>query len=353
MELSYINLLTHNDLDGAACAIVAEYCARKLNVPCKVTMTSNADIANRFEDWAKNIDLGASTWKEIENQVTGKSKPKGSLNIISDLSLNGELSAKFMDIRVDDIEYDGMPQDQVIRSTIIVDHHIDSVENKTLEMVNYECAVSITDNTGFECKTCGALLLWKYFREYFQLDIDELYEFVNIVRDWDTHQYAASLNPLSRKFNLLYFQMGYGWFRDFVIGQITHGRAMTYMDPTIKTLCDRLAEAIDIEVRRRMNPDMWGETTIAGTPVRFHRCDNRAVYSDLGAAASERYNCIVMMFDSFGQVSFRSSGNLDCHRIAKVLGGGGHKNAAGCYMTRSAINDVIRGNFKDVATDDT
>jgi phosphoesterase RecJ-like protein len=33
------------------------------------------------------------------------------------------------------------------------------------------------------------------------------------------------------------------------------------------------------------------------------------------------------------RISMRSKGNIDVNRVAKVFGGGGHKNAAGCSMT--------------------
>ena len=37
--------------------------------------------------------------------------------------------------------------------------------------------------------------------------------------------------------------------------------------------------------------------------------------------------------DSF-RISLRSKGDVDVNRVARVFGGGGHRNAAGCTMQR-------------------
>ena len=110
MEMKSINLLTHNDLDGAACAIVAEYCATALGVPCEVTMSSNFDLEKNFEVWKNKMSTGE----------------KGSLNIISDLPL-GSLAEEFVNLPTGEIDHPDKPFGEVIRSNMIIDHHIDSV----------------------------------------------------------------------------------------------------------------------------------------------------------------------------------------------------------------------------------
>lgn len=328
MNLKSINLLTHNDLDGAACAIVTKYCADIIGVPCHVTMTSNADLEKNFEVWQEWISVGA----------------EGSLNIISDLPL-GPLATKFRDIKSYEITHERIRDDNPVVSVMLIDHHIDSVTNKALEMINYECATEIESNTGYACKTCAALLVWRYFKEYFYLDIDELYEFVSLVRDWDTHAYPATLNPLAQRYNLLYFQMGVEWFEDYILDHVCRGKSLSSMDPTVETLCNRLINTVSIEVRKRSNPDLWKEAVIAGTEVLITICDNKSLYSDLGATVSEMRGKACMMVDSFGTCSLRSSGNIDCNRIAKIFGGGGHLNAAGCRISEKEFRAILNGEY--------
>ena len=158
MELKSINLLTHNDLDGAACAIVAEYCATALGVPCEVTMSSNFDLDKNFEVWKSKMTTGSV----------------GSLNIISDLPL-GSLAEDFMKLPAGELEHPKKSVGEVIRATMLIDHHIDSIENPALRLVNYECEIELSDNSGNKIRTCGALLVWRYFTECFDLDVDELY----------------------------------------------------------------------------------------------------------------------------------------------------------------------------------
>ncbi|RLB71220.1 MAG: hypothetical protein DRH04_02185, partial [Deltaproteobacteria bacterium] len=48
------------------------------------------------------------------------------------------------------------------------------------------------------------------------------------------------------------------------------------------------------------------------------------------------------------KLSFRSRGKVDVASLAQEFGGGGHKNAAGCYLTGTA-EDIIRLVFEKIA----
>ena len=250
-----------------------------------------------------------------------------------------------MKLPTGELEHPKKSVGEVIRSNMLIDHHIDSMENPALQLVNYECDVELSDNSGNKIRTCGALLVWRYFTECF--DFDELYEFVNLVRDWDIHAYPATLNPLSEKYNLLYFQMGYDWFRDYILTKISAGATLAHMDPTVKVLCDRLYQTVRIEVRKRIPSERWDHVVIAGSDVLVQICDNKSLYSELGATVSEQSQMIAMMVGSDGTTSFRSSGDNDCNRIAKIFGGGGHKNAAGCRITREQFKTIMSGGYAD------
>ena len=328
MRLTSINLLTHNDLDGVACAIIAKYFAKKLEVPCRVTMVGNQDLEKGFEEWTGKFETGFS----------------GSLNIISDLPL-GNLAQKFLMLKSCDIEHQNITPGNPVRSVMLIDHHLDSVNNPVLKFVNYECAVEIETNTGFKCKTCAAQLVWRFFQDYFYLEADELYEFVSIVRDWDTYAFTATLNPLAQKYNILYFQMGAEWFEDYIFDHIQTGTSLSVMDNTIKTLLDRIIEGNRIESMKRTPSEKWRPCQIAGTKVLVQICDNKAIYSELGATVSKLSDCVCMMVDTNGATSFRSSGDLDCNRLARIFGGGGHLNAAGCRITEEDFRKILNGDY--------
>lgn len=272
-------MFTHNDLDGVGCGVLHK-AAFGVNAETHYCGYHNVDekIINRL--------------KELDGEL-----PR---IIISDLGIK-EQTAKIID------NYKG--------EKILLDHHV----TNTWLQEQYDWAIIDKDAS-------GTLLVFNH--------IDEVpREYVGFALHVDDYDRWLHVMPYSKDLNRLLFIIGIVRFeRRFLTNEKVE------FNETEKLLLELESESVDRYV----------DKVEKGITVYYLNDDKR-----FGLGFAERYHseaahelmnrldleAIALIDVNYKKVSFRSKPHFDVGSIAKRLGGGGHKNAAGAEFNYKDVKD--------------
>lgn len=283
--MNKVKLITHNDLDGVACAIVA------------LVKYPDADIS--FCSYDDVNDVATETFKNHHQY---------SRIILSDISVN-ETVANMLD--------------SIGSKVDLVDHHMSA------EWLNeYEWAMVMPDDDGV--KNAGVNLL---FDLLFDTDTytDTLESFVEMVRRYDTWEWAnVYKDNTPARLNSLLFTIG----RDRFINSMMHKISMNYsifsgLDNTILDVIESQKQAyIQNKLKDVISVKFFGYSTgMVSADSHISELGNEIAKNgyDIGMILSQSGNMV--------KYSLRSIGDIDVSWMAKKYGGGGHKNAAGFSLS--------------------
>lgn len=272
--------VTHTDLDGVGCAIVSTAKHRTVNV-------IYADYGNVNERVNEALDMIIDF--DIALDVV--------TFIISDISVVAD-TAK----RLDDLSMNGL-------NVILADHH------KTAEWLNaYSWATVRSEGHS------GASLLYEILGKptYAKNDYGDL---VEMIKDYDLwiHKYANS-----KDMNRLFYLIGRQAFYD----RFLNDPDINFRESELILLqADKDAED---KYYKRVERVLREERDVLGNTFGITYCDRYT--SEIGhrLLLNHKYLDYIVLVDVLGnKVSLRSDGDMDVSRIAKLFGGGGHKNASG------------------------
>jgi len=205
-----------------------------------------------------------------------------------------------------------------------IDHHKSFIEavnagtyNELLKFTNL--FITTGDNES------GAVLTWKYFHNepvpdlLLHIQDRDLWKFkLNFTKEICEALACTELNPRTFEhwdYLAILFNRTYGT-REKLISQGT-------------TLLDQKESQIQQHLKHISKKSLWyGHKVIFCNAPRYHA-------SELGNRIAEANpDCIaaIWYFDESNKsynYSLRSAGDIDCTKLAKVFGGGGHKNASG------------------------
>lgn len=276
-------MFTHNDLDGVGCGILHK-AGFGMNAETHYCGYHNVD--EKIVKTLKRIKAESTTFPTI---------------IISDLGIKTE-TAELLD------RYEG--------EKIMLDHHVTNLWLAD----RYEWATIDTEAS-------GTLLVFNYFEEVPR----RFSQFALLVDDFDRWVHAY---PDSKQLNRLFFLMGIKRFEN---------RCLTTRTPEKFYKFDKLMLEIEDE-------------SIEHYIAKLER--NTVVYDldgdkKLGIVFADRYQSeaghelldrleldVVALIDANQRkISLRSVDSFDIGSIAKRLGGGGHKNAAGVEFKYKTVDD--------------
>ena len=281
-----ITLITHNDLDGAGCAVLFR------------TVYGHMNNEIHYCDYG---NVNETVKSVLENESDSDEKI-----IIADISVNEEV-AEMLNNR---------------GNVLLFDHH-----KTALWLAKYEWAT-------VDVKKCGTVLLCDYFiySSSYPLVVDYL-DFVIHVNDYDMwiHQYHYS-----KKFNTLFGLLGMEKFVERMIRNSS-------FDFTKEEF--RLVEVEELAKERYM--ESFSEKNVVikkvdeGSMVVGYLFAERYT-SELGNFLLRKLDLdmVVIMNVKDRKVSLRSVPNVDCSVIAKRFSGGGHKNASGFELAGYRIDDL-------------
>lgn len=321
-----IKLFTHTDLDGIGCAILAY-----LAFGC-----GNVDV-----EFCNYDDVDEKVEAFIEQEELFKSYDKV---YITDISVSEEVAHM--------ISILDFPPKRVR----LFDHHATAIWLNEYEW----CSVMVGNHyTGI--KTSGTELFSMHlfnneqFDHYDNHTIENIYRFVDIVRDYDTWRWKELGNDgiVCKQVNDLFHILGRDEFIKWAINQIN---GLNYVTPLQKfpyfgekelTLLEQKQREIDSYVEEK-NEQLF-ISPMCGKVCGFLFAER--FISELGNRLCEIHpeiDFVAIINMSSKTVSYRTvKDNIDLGRdVASLFGGGGHPKAAGSTFDNSILMKTIQNIFQ-------
>lgn len=297
-------LLSHNDLDGVGCGILAKLAFGE-NV--KVRYNSISGL-NREVEWF------------LEND-------KDTILFITDLSVN-EKNEQSLD---EFYKNGGKVQ--------LIDHH-----KTALHYNDYPWGhVVVEDEDGK--LTSATSLLYDYLLSHKLIESsDAITEFVELVRQYDTWEWEKNENHEAQRLNALFFLVSIEEFEEKMISRLQNSEHF-YFDEFEKKILDMEEDKIDRYIRRKRREVVQTELHGLFAGVVYAE----SYHSELGNELGKEYphlDYIAILNIGGKRMGFRTiHDHIDVSAIAGQYGGGGHAKASGCSLTDDAYKNFVSDTF--------
>ena len=265
-----IKLITHTDLDGVGCAILAKYV------------------------YGDNVDITFADYNEVNNIMEELDETKYDSVFMTDLSC--------------DLDY-------ISKLDKLIDHH-----KTALHLNKYDnCNVEVERSNGV--LTCGTSMFADYLevKHNFIFDIDMCW-FIDLVQNYDTWAWKKKGMTEANDLNTLFYAMGRDKFIEHILS------CEDIFDETANVIIEyannNQNNYIDEKLKQVYTVEIGGNS--------YGLVFAEQYFSALGdAMINSGYDVAIMIDISDGTISFRSNDKVDVSEIAKKFNGGGHKNASG------------------------
>ncbi|WP_087972099.1 DHH family phosphoesterase [Oceanobacillus rekensis] len=299
-------LLSHNDLDGVGCGILAKLAFGK-------------DVHVRYNSIASlNREVGFF----LEN---GK---KDTFLFVTDLSVNEDNEQKL------EAFYQAGGRVQLL------DHH-----KTALHFNEYEWGhVVVEDSQGK--LTSATSLFYEYLVDHQFLErANILTEFVELVRQYDTWEWEKNDNQTARQLNALFFLISIDEFEDLMLERLQTGDDF-YFDDFEKKILGMEDHKIERYIRRK-------KRQVAQKKIGDHYAGivhAESYHSELGNELGKEYphlDYIVILNMGGKRAGFRTiHDHVDVSEVAGRFDGGGHAKASGCTLTDEAYKLFVADTFQ-------
>lgn len=291
-----IKLITHNDLDGVGCYIVA-----------KIMLEEEVDVT-----YCNYGDVNEEVLKAIENENVY------SKIFITDISVTEEVANEL---------------DKIWDKVVLLDHH------PTALFLNKYSWAKVEEYFDIEEKTCATRLLYDYFNANGNVYLDT---FVEKVRLFDTWLWKEKYNDEDAKYlNDLRYILGKEDFANSLISKIK-SKSTLFNEFDLKLLAIKQRE-IDSYVEKK-------DKDLVVTEIRGYKAGvviAESNQSELGNRLCEMHPelDLVAMVNQNG-ISYRTvKDNVNVSEIAKYFGGGGHPKASGSSVPKECLEGFIEALF--------
>lgn len=300
-------LLSHNDLDGVGCGILA-----KLAFGDQVEVRYNS---------VSRLNYEVSSFLEDENS-------QSTFLFITDLSVNEENEKKLEQFYQDG----GKVQ--------LIDHH-----KTALHFNEYEWGfVQVEDKEGK--LTSATSLLYAYFVKNGLLHRSETLDmFVELVRQYDTWEWEKNNNLEAKRLNALFFLFSIEEFEEKMLERLRTSETF-YFEPFEQKLLDMEETKMNQYIRKKRRQVIQAEVDdyLAGIVYAEN------YLSELGNELGKEYphlDYIAMLNMGTKRISLRTiHDDVDVSAVAGTYGGGGHAKASGCTITLDAFQNFVLDTFE-------
>jgi uncharacterized protein len=298
-------LLTHNDLDGVGCGILA-----KLAFGDHVKVRYNSISAlDREVEWFLEND-------EKENFL-----------LITDLSVNEENEKRLESF------YQNKGKVQLI------DHH-----KTSLSLNDYEWSHVVVEDEKGKLTSATSLLYEYLINNQLLSPSDITREFVELVRQYDTWEWEKNNNQQARRLNALFYLISIEEFEEKMIQRLK-GNDFFSFDEFEKKLLDMEDNKIERYIRRKRRELVQCQVGDYFAGIVYAE----SYHSELGNELGKEYphlDYIAIINIGGKRLGFRTIHNhIDVSEIAGFYGGGGHAKASGCKLTEAAYKQFITESF--------
>lgn len=298
-------LLSHNDLDGVGCGILAKIAFGK---QVRVRYNSVSGLDREVEWFLENED-------------------KETFLFITDLSVNEENEK-----RLEAFYEDG-------GKVQLLDHH-----KTALHFNAYEWGHVIVED-GEGKLTSATSLLYEYLVTHQLMEPSEpIAEFVELVRQYDTWEWEKNNNQYAQRLNALFFLMSIEEFEETMISRLVSDEHF-HFDEFEKKILDMEEDKIERYIRRKRRElvQVQAGNLFAGIVYA------ESYHSELGNELGKEYphlDYIAILNMGGKRVGFRTiHDHVDVSEVAGQFGGGGHAKASGCSLTKDAFQRFVLDTF--------
>jgi oligoribonuclease NrnB/cAMP/cGMP phosphodiesterase (DHH superfamily) len=300
-------LLSHNDLDGVGCGILAKLA------------------------FGKQVDVRYNSISGLDRQVERffeKESPKTFL-FITDLSVNEENEKK-----IEQFYRDG-------GKVQLIDHH-----RTALSFNDYDWGyVAVEEEPG---KLASATsLFYDYLVRNELLEARAIIsEFVELIRQYDTWEWEKNDNQRAKRLNSLFFLIAIETFEEEMINRLKQDETSFHFDDFEKRLLDMEDKKIERYITRKRR--QLTQTEVNGKFAGVVHAES--YHSELGNELGKEYphlDYIVIINMGGKRAGFRTiHDHTDVSEVAAYYGGGGHAKASGCMLTREAYKHFVDDIFE-------
>ncbi|OMP66145.1 DHH family phosphoesterase [Domibacillus epiphyticus] len=298
-------LLSHNDLDGVACGILAKLA---FGTDVKVRYNSISGLNHEVQWFLENGD-------------------PNTFLFITDLSVNEENEKK-----LNDFHHSG-------GKVQLLDHH-----KTALHFNNYEWGhVVVEDEKG--TLTSATSLLYEYLLKHEQINPSPAVdEFVELVRQYDTWDWEKNNNQKAQRLNALFFLISIDEFEEKMISRLKTNDHF-FFDEFEEKILDMEENKTDRYIRRKRRELV--QAPIGGYYAGIVYAES--YHSELGNEIGKdcpHLDYIAILNIGAKRLGFRTiHDHIDVSDVAGQYGGGGHSKAAGCSLTDDAYKQYVTETF--------
>lgn len=299
-------LLSHNDLDGVGCGILAKLAFHK-------------QVSVRYNS-ISGLDREVQSFLEHNH--------KDTFLFITDLSVNEENEKRLNAF----YKAGGKVQ--------LIDHH-----KTALSFNDYEWGhIVVEDDKGH--LTSATSLFYEYLVTNQLLERSKIIEeFVELVRQYDTWEWEKNDNHEARRLNTLFFLVSIDEFEEKMIDRLKTSDHFHFDDFETKML-NMEEEKIERYIRRKKRELVQTEVNDNFAGIVYAE----SYHSELGNELGKEYphlDYIAILNIGGKRVGFRTiHDHVDVSEVAGHFGGGGHAKAAGCTLTDDAYKQFVEQTFQ-------
>lgn len=298
-------LLSHTDLDGVGCGVLA-----KLAFGDRIKIRYNSITSlNREVEWF------------LENEE------RNTHLFITDLSVNEENEKRLEEF----YQTGGKVQ--------LLDHH-----KTALHLNKYKWGhVVVEDNEGNLAS--GTSLFYEYLIENELIQTSNAVdEFVELVRQYDTWEWEKNNNQEAHRLNALFFLVSIDEFEEKMVNRLQNSDHF-FFDEFEQKILDMEENKVERYIRRKRRELV--QTSIGDYLAGIVYAES--YHSELGNELGKEYphlDYIAMLNMGGKRISLRTiHDHVDVSEVAGHYGGGGHAKAAGCSLTNEAYNQFVTDTF--------
>lgn len=298
-------LLSHTDLDGVGCGVLAKLA---FGDRIKIRYNSIASL-NREVEWF------------LENEE------RNTHLFITDLSVNEENEKRLEEF----YQTGGKVQ--------LLDHH-----KTALHFNEYEWGhVVVEDNEGNLAS--GTSLFYEYLIENELIQTSNaIDEFVELVRQYDTWEWEKNNNQEAHRLNALFFLISIDEFEEKMVNRLQNSDHF-FFDEFEQKILDMEEDKVERYIRRKRRELV--QTSIGDYLAGIVYAES--YHSELGNELGKEYphlDYIAILNMGGKRISLRTiHDHVDVSEVAGHYGGGGHAKAAGCSLTNEAYNQFVTDTF--------
>ncbi|WP_283152435.1 DHH family phosphoesterase [Guptibacillus hwajinpoensis] len=298
-----IKLFTDSDLDGTACALIAE-----------LAFENEAEITH-------------CTYRNLDDRVEAfLLQNSGDPVFITDLSVNEHVE-KHLEERY-----------QKGSHVQMIDHHATA-----MHFNDYEWGFV---DPGDDKKTCAATLFYQFLLEKEKIErMESLEQFLELVRKYDTWEWEEDNEVDAKRLNDLFSIMGRETFKSEMLRRLTRDPDSFAFNESEEMILDLEERKIEryIHQKNRQLVQMEVDKYCIGL---VHA---ESYHSELGNELNKRnphLDFITIINDGSRRLGFRTiHDEADVSEFASRYGGGGHPKASGCEMNEDTFRIFVAPSF--------